>query len=496
MLIDSHQDPSRMENHADRPEIMAALQGRIAPTRRYSHTLQTEMLKIAIPLHKGTTLIGVLRLATPTALTEHRLAPLRRGITLAAVLLFALSGLATWLLSRGVGQPLTAMRRWAADFAAGARPAKLPANGPAPVAELAVALNRMAAQVDHRIDQITQQRNELEILFASMVEGVLAVDAEERIQGFNPAAIALLGLDAQKTKGKNALEVVRNLELQRCIAATLGGTAILERELLLPDHSGAGRSFHLRGVPLKGRAGETSGALIVISDVTNLRRLETVRRDFVANVSHELKTPITAITGFVETLLDGAIDEPDTARRFLEITHQQATRLHAIVEDLLALSRLERETELPLVSQPLQPRIAAAMATCQPAATAKGIDLQQECPADITARLNPALFEQALVNLIDNAIKYSPADSSVRITATADGNGVSVAVKDQGVGIALRDQSRVFERFFRVDKARSCSMGGTGLGLAIVKHIVQAHGGRVSLESTLGKGSTFTIHLP
>jgi len=496
VVADSHEEPTRMDNHADRPEIAAALQNRLAPTRHYSYTLQAEMLYVAVPLTSNNRVIGVLRTALPTSGLERRLLPLHRGIVLTAGLLFILAAISAWLLSRPLRQALVAMRQWSDDLAAGKPLSKLTPAGPAKVADLALALDHLASKLSGQINQVSQQRNELEALFASMVEGVVSVDAEERFQSFNPAALALLCLDPHKAKGKSTLEAVRNLELQRFIRATLGSGTIQEGEIALPDATGANRAFYLRGVPLKTADDQIAGALVVISDVTNLRRLETVRRDFVANVSHELKTPITSIIGFIETLLDGAIDEPESARRFLTIIHQQAKRLHAIIEDLLALSRLEQETGLALSREPLRPRLAAAIANCQPAATAKAIAIQQECAEDVMARLNPALFEQALANLIDNAIKYSPTGSRVLISATATENEVAVAVNDQGVGIAPRDQSRIFERFFRVDKARSSTMGGTGLGLSIVKHIIQAHDGRVTLESALGQGSTFTIHLP
>lgn len=499
VLADSHEDPARMDNHADRPEVVAALQGRVAPTRRYSYTIQAEMLYVAVPLTHDGARLGVLRTALPTASLERRLVPLRRGIMLTAALLFGLLGATTWLLNRSLNEPLRAMRQWTAELAAGKSPRRLIPAGPEAVASLAVALDRMAAAMTGHLNRISQQRNELEAVFGSMVEGVLTVDAEERIRSFNPAALTLLGLDPGKVKGRSTLEAVRNLELQRFIKATLAASDTQEGEIVLPDAKGAGRSFYLRGVPLKAEDHHATGALIVLGDVTNLRRLEAVRRDFVANVSHELKTPITSITGFVETLLDGALTEPDNARRFLEIIHKQAKRLHAIVEDLLALSRLEQGAEkqgLILTSQPLLPRIAAATETCLPAATAKGITLRQECPDSLVASLNPPLFEQALVNLIDNAIKYSPAGSNVLVSATATEEEVVISVQDQGVGIAARDQARIFERFFRVDKARSSTMGGTGLGLSIVRHIVQAHAGRITLESALGQGSTFAIHLP
>ena len=500
VLADSHEEPARMENHAGRPEIMAALRHRVKPAQRYSYTLHTEMLYVAVPLEENRALLGVLRTALPMTEIDRRLDGQRRAIILAAVLLFMLAMVAIWFISRQLRLPLRAMRNWATGVAAaGQLSRRLTVTGPDAIIDLATALDQMATRLTERATQISQQRNELEAVFGSMVEGVLTVDAEERVQSFNPAALTLLGLDPGRVKGRSTLEAVRNLELQRFIKATLSGKDTREGEIVLPDTKGANRSFYLRGVPLKSDDNHTTGALIVLGDVTNLRRLETVRRDFVANVSHELKTPITSITGFVETLLDGALDEPENARHFLEIIHKQSKRLHAIVEDLLALSRLEQgaeKQEIALTPHPLTPLIEAAIQTCGPAATARKIIIRQECPGALAARLNPPLLEQALVNLVDNAIKYSPAGSTVLVSATAAENEVIVAVQDQGVGIAPRDQPRIFERFFRVDKARSSTMGGTGLGLSIVRHIVQAHGGRITLTSTPGKGSTFAVHLP
>jgi len=241
------------------------------------------------------------------------------------------------------------------------------------------------------------------------------------------------------------------------------------------------------------------GPLIVINDVTNIRRLESIRRDFVANVSHELKTPITSIEGFAETLLDGALEEPEDARRFVEIINKQASRLHAIVEDLLALSRVEQEAkreEILLQELPVVDVLQSAILTCKPKAEREGVVTSLVCEQGIMAQMNPALLEQAVINLLDNAIKYSGQGCAIRVEAEKQPGEVLIRVCDNGVGIAKQDVARIFERFYRVDKARSAKLGGTGLGLSIVKHIISAHHGHVSVESSLGKGSTFTIHLP
>jgi two-component system phosphate regulon sensor histidine kinase PhoR len=236
-----------------------------------------------------------------------------------------------------------------------------------------------------------------------------------------------------------------------------------------------------------------------LNDVTRLRRLENIRRDFVANVSHELKTPVTAIKGSVETLLDGALQKPEDARRFLEIVTRQADRLNAIIDDLLSLSRIEQEAErheIPLQRSHLNEVLRGAVQACEVGAAAKSIRIGLSCPEPLLARINPPLLEQAIVNLIDNAVKYSRPESEVRVEARPENGEILILVRDHGCGIGKEHLPRLFERFYRVDKARSRKEGGTGLGLAIVKHIVQAHAGTVTVASVPGEGSTFTIHLP
>ncbi len=266
--------------------------------------------------------------------------------------------------------------------------------------------------------------------------------------------------------------------------------------LLLGDRE---RVMQAHGSALHDLEGRPIGAVIVLNDVTDFRKLENIRRDFVANVSHELKTPVTSIKGFVETLLDGAMDDPVDSDRFLRIIAKQADRLHAIIEDLLALSKIEQAEDaeaLALTPVPLKQLLDSAAATCQSSARDRQIEVRLECPPELYVQVNPLLFEQVLVNLMDNAIKYSETEHQVNVVAAAVAGEVTISVSDQGCGIADEHLSRIFERFYRVDRARSRKLGGTGLGLAIVKHIVQAHHGRVTVESTVGVGSTFTIHLP
>lgn len=499
VVADSVEEPSRMENHADRPEVVAALSGHAIPSMRFSYTLQQRLMYVAIPLTKNNTPIAILRTSIPLTAVDHALRQIYMKIAFSSIWVALAVALVAWFFSRRISTPLEDMRHGAENFANGNFNKKLREEGTEEIASLARAMNKMASHLDERIRTVVRQRNELEAVFSSMVEGVLTVDTEERILGINRAGARLLKVDFAKVKGKNTMEAVRNTDLQRFVKRALASPETIDGEIILADTSGSERFFYLHGTGLSDDQGKSTGALIVINDVTNLRRLENVRRDFVANVSHELKTPITSIEGFVETLLDGAMDDPEDARRFLEIIAKQSKRLHAIVEDLLALSRIEQEAnreEIPLQRLTLLESLQSARQNCLPKAESKNVGIEMHCPDDLAAMINPALFEQAVGNLIDNAVKYNPEGSRVVVLAAKQDSEVLISVTDNGVGVSQEDLPRLFERFYRVDKARSNKLGGTGLGLSIVKHIIQAHKGYITVDSTLGLGSTFTIHLP
>jgi two-component system phosphate regulon sensor histidine kinase PhoR len=410
------------------------------------------------------------------------------------VLLAAALGLFT---SRRISQPLQDMRRGAERFAAGDFHDRLTVPDTVELGSLAMTLNRMAAQLAAQIAVITQQRNEQEAILASMQEGVLALDTQERVITVNRAAEALLGVVATQAKGHTIQEVVRNVALQRLLVAAMHSPEPTTADIVL---RGAGERFlQATATALRDAQGHDIGVLVVLNDVTPLRRLENIRRDFVSNVSHELKTPITSIIGFVETLRDGALDDHEHAEHFLDIIARHADRLHAIIEDLLVLSRLEQDREgydIPRSEACLTEVLQAAILDCAAKAAARHVTVLPTCAADLHATVNAPLLEQALVNLLDNAITYSHPESCVWVTARQADDMLVIDVRDQGTGIPPDHLDRIFERFYRVDKARSRDSGGTGLGLAIVKHIAQVHGGQVLVTSTVGQGSTFTLRLP
>ena len=355
----------------------------------------------------------------------------------------------------------------------------------------------MAAQLAEQIAVITQQRNEQEAILESMHEGVFALDTQERVITVNRAAEALLGVVATQAKGRIIQEVVRNVTLQRLVAAAMHSTESATADIVL--RGAEERFLQATATALRDAQSRDIGVLVVLNDVTQRRHLENIRRDFVSNVSHELKTPITSIKGFVETLRDGALDHREHAERFLGIIARHAERLHAIIEDLLALSRLEQGDEsydIPRSETLLIDVVQAAILDCAAKAEAQRVTVVPTCAAELRAMVNAPLLEQAIVNLLENAITYSNPDSYVWVNARQDDDMLVIDVRDQGVGIPHDHLDRIFERFYRVDKARSRERGGTGLGLAIVKHIAQVHGGQVSVTSTVGQGSTFTVYIP
>ncbi len=500
VLADSDEDPVRMENHNDRPEVMAALAGRLIPTLRFSQTVQQNLMYVAIPLENKGNRIGVLRTAIPVTAMEEALAAISQKIFWGSLVTALFAALVAWIIARRISKPLEQMKLGVERFSRGDFTGRMPEEGTEELATLARTLNEMATQLDSRLQTIARQHSQLQAVFASMVEGVITVDTEERILDLNQSGAQLLNVDPEKIRGKSLLLAIRNTRLQHFVKDALASAAPMEGEF--SSRTGAdGREkyFYAHGARLQDSQGRITGALIVINDVTNLRRLESMRRDFVANVSHELKTPITSIEGFAETLLDGALDEPEAARNFVEIIGRQASRLHAIVEDLLALSRVEQDSrreEIGMAAQPVADILQSAVQSCLPGAKQEEMTISLDCAPTITARINPALFEQAVVNLLDNAIKYSGKGRAITVTAEQNETEVVIRVADDGVGIAPQDLSRIFERFYRVDRARSAKLGGTGLGLSIVKHIVGAHHGRVAVESSPGQGSIFTIHLP
>jgi two-component system, OmpR family, phosphate regulon sensor histidine kinase PhoR len=494
---DSDHDPARMDNHFDRPEVAAALEGSMGVATRYSPTLGKEMMYAAIALKKDSRNLGVLRSAIPVDNIGKTQKAMEMRIVYAGLVIAVVAAFLSLLLSQRIRRPIDDIEKGAEAFSRGEFDVHLPSSGLAEIAGLSETMKRMAGELREQIRTITAQRNELEAVLSSMVEGVFGVDQEERLLGMNPSAARILGCNPAKGQGRTIQEVIRLSELQHFVVGALSSEKPVEKDLIL--YGEAEKIVRAHGTPLRDAEGKRVGVLIVLNDVTRLAKLENIRKDFVANVSHEIKTPITAIKGFVETLQEGQSQDPADVRRFLEIIHRHVDRLEAIVEDLLSLSRIEKEAEaeeIVLEEHPVRLSLAKAVQSCEDKAQSKKIHLELECSEDLKGRINPLLLEQAVVNLIDNAINSSEEGKSVTIKAREREQEILIQVEDHGSGIERKHLDRIFERFYRVDKSRSRKLGGTGLGLSIVKHIVEAHGGRVSVESQPGLGSTFTLHLP
>jgi len=496
VLGDSHAQPWDMEKHADRPEIIRALSGSTGFAHRKSPTLKEEIVYLALPVRDNGAVVGVIRASLPATVTKQMLNEIYSEVIISGLVIATLVVAAGYFVFQRISRPLIRIRNGALRFARGDLEHKLPVPNSRELGSLAEVLNQMARDLSDRLGAITQQRNELEAVLSGMVEGVVAMDLEERILRMNRAAVRLLGVTHREILGHHLQEVVVNPDIQRFVARVLDRRQQLEEEIALHN----GRIYlQAHGALLRDAAGRDIGVLVVLNDVTRLRRLENLRKEFVANVSHELRTPITSIKGAVETLRDGAINDPEDARRFLDITVRQADRLNAIIEDLLNLSRLEQEAEgggIPLEPGDLNTVLAAAASNCEFKAREKDLHLDIINGEAAITRLNAPILEQAIVNLLDNAINYSPKGGTVQAGVEAGDGELIIYVKDQGCGIPAEHHNRVFERFYRVDKTRSRHLGGTGLGLAIVKHIALAHKGSVSLSSAPGQGSTFRLHLP
>lgn len=518
VVADSDENADIMELHDNRPEIVDAYKGQTGSSIRLSRTLQENMLYVAVPLQgqggeaesQGAlagAVSGVLRVAVPVTAIERTLGDVQMKIALGAIVVIFVAALVTLLVSRRISRPLEEMKQCALRYSRGDFSQRMSLHKgesvSLEVATLAASMDRMAEQLNERIGTIVRQRNELKAVFASMSEAVLAVNTDDRVINLNKAAADIFAIDEKEAPGKLLQEVVRNIDLQRQVRQILENLEPLQDEIILQYGTGE-RFLQTNGVPLHDGSGNNIGVLVVMNDVTRLRRLENVRRDFVANVSHELKTPITSIKGYVETLLDGAIDNKEDATRFLKIIVKQTNQLYAIIDDLLCLSRIEKlseNEEVDLSLGNLRQVLEEAVQTCQMKASEKNVRISLNCPAKLQANVNATLLEQAVVNLVVNAIKYSEAGSEVIIAAEEktqdDGTKrVVISVEDFGIGIAKKHLPRLFERFYRSDKARSRKLGGTGLGLSIVKHIVQIHGGEVAVKSQEGQGSTFFISLP
>ncbi len=485
VLGDSAESPSQMENHAARPEVVSALRGERGASIRHSQTVGYDLLYVAQPIWANDRVVGVARAALPLEAVDRAAAGLLGGVGLAVgAAALAAAILAVWI-GRTIAEPINRLTALAGSMAGGRLDSRLAIASRDEVGKLGHAFNQMADRLQETFGAISAERNRLAAILETVADGLVIVGPDGRVVLLNRGAERLLRVSGSRAVGRSFVEVGRDHELVELLDRPGGGSRLVE---LGP----ARRQVRAVAAAI---AGPDRQRLLLLQDVTELRRLESVRRDFLANVSHELRTPLAAIKAIVETLEDGALEDRAVAPTFLRRLHDEVDALAELVRKLIELSRIEsghvRVRPRPTALEPL---LRSTVERLAPLAERAGLDLRVQAPAE----LPPALVDaehlgQVLANLVHNAIKFTPPGGSVELRAERREDELAVSVVDTGVGIPPDQLHRVFERFFKTDRARSS--GGTGLGLAIAKHLVQAHGGRIWAESAGVHGSTFTFTL-
>ena len=498
VLADSEKsrfETEEMENHAMRPEMKAALAGRTGESIRYSATLQINMLYVALPIKDNSSVVGAIRLALPMESVKRNLLAIRQAVFLGFLFALGLAFVFGSMLAGGIIKPINKIIHASHRFSEGDFSRKIFYSAEDEIGELAKNLNKMAEDIENKVKEVNIQSQQLRAVFNSMIEGVIVLDNKARVVSVNHTVEAIFGIKKKETEGKLFLEVIRNNDIADEIKKVLRDAGSVSKELALiwPVQ----KIFQVNVSPIIDK-GTASGCLLVIHDITEIRRLETMRRDFVANVSHELKTPLTSIKGFVETLLGGALDDKDNSRHFLEIIQEHADRLNGLINDLLELSHIEsREIKLDTEKIELSALIERVISGFRSQLNKKSIKVENSISRELIVSADKDKLDQVITNLLMNAVKFNKDSGFIKIySEIMQDNQIKIVVEDSGLGIPAKDIPRIFERFYRVDKARSRQLGGTGLGLSIVKHIIELHGGKVGVESTEGLGSKFWFTLP
>ena len=494
VLADSEHDPETMENHAQRPEILQARRGEVGVSIRHSATLDRDLCYVALSFPYQGAAGFILRLAVPLQELDAAVAAVRWWLFGTSLIALGVAMAVASVFSTRFTRRIRHLQSFAENLVETNALRDLAPGPDDELGSLARSLNRMAAQLRDSLDKLSLESARREAILSSMVEGVLAVDQQMRITFCNASFARVTAIPLPIPQRAPLLEVVRDAGLLDMLSQVLASGEPLKGRLELSAANG--HSFEVQVAPLP--ASSRQGAIAVLHDITDLERLERVRKDFVANVSHELRTPLAAIRGYAETLLEGALEDPENNRQFLEIIKAQAARLNNIASDLLILSELESGKAEPTEAETFSVRgvLDNALRTVESEARVRGVRLVCGPVEDASVSGSKIRLEQALVNLLDNAIKFNRPAGEVRIEVTrGPEREVRISVADTGIGIPSQDLSRIFERFYRVDKARSRAVGGTGLGLSIVKHVIERMNGRTTVESELGKGTVFSITL-
>ena len=497
VTLDSNRQTKDLDNHLNRSEIQEARVKGKGTATRYSRTLKMDMLYVALPLYEGSHLKGYLRLSRPLLEVDRSVDKLRFSIFQVLLLIIILSMIVAFIFSMKVISPIQEIEAFTDKIRKGEVSGMLMIDSRDEIGQLSKNINDMVAELQEKIRVANEEKWKLRAAFASMAEGVMVLDSQNRIEGLNKGMAEMIGREYADIVGKTPIEAFRNIALQDALNRFRQAGEIVLEEITLGDENPMILDVNISAV--KSLPGQDPKTMIVFHNVTRLKKLEQVRADFVANVTHEIKTPLTAIIGFVETLQQGAIDDRVKAQKFLLTIHENAQRLNRLVDDLLTLSSIELgETELHLEGLALEDVFETALTLISPRAALKNVRIQREVqPGLPRVRADRDRLVQILVNVLDNAVKFTPEGGSVSITASPEVQGsVVIKITDTGIGISKSELPRLGERFYRIDKTRSREMGGTGLGLSIVKHLMKAHEGSMEIESTLGKGTTVSLHFP
>ena len=496
---DNKKDPATMDNHKKRPEIEQAIQYGKGLYTRYGHTLAIDSMYFAMPIKIQDTIIGIMRTSTPLNTLQSALLGIYNKVAIGFIILIIITAFASWWMSKAIVRPLEIMKVQAQKLAKGdfSSRVKLSSNDSLESEQLGEAFNEIAIQLNQRIEIILNQRNEQEAVFSSMVEGVIAVDSNENIVRINQAAYNIMKISEKNIEGAKLQDTIDNFELHNLLLFALKQDKPVGQEIII--HNDVEQVLFAQSAPLLDMHKQKCGTLVVLNDITQLKEFEIQRKEFVANVSHELRTPLTAIQGLSETLIEFPNLAQEKRAYFIDVIHTHSIRLESIIENLLTLSKIEKETEIDeidFVNESITLAISNAIFLCKDKALKRSINIILNNDEEITFMHNSSLIEQAIINLLNNAIKYSDGNSEIKISVVKQHNDIVISVEDKGSGIPEEHLSRLFERFYRVDKARSRQLGGTGLGLSIVKHIALAHKGTVTVTSELNKGSIFSLILP
>lgn len=496
VLYDNSTYAPEMENHHDRPEFLAALKGETGISRRYSETLGHDMMYVAVPIIQDTHIVGAVRSAMSMKDITDTIHNMWYSLLTGLLVTLVVGSIVVSRISFSIIRPIEEITRVARNITQRQYESRVRIKAKDEIGQLAGAINFMASSLEQQMYEISENQQRLSGVLTNMTSGVIFISEQRRIMLVNPAVERLLGTAGHEIVGKLHIEAGKSFGLSKYIDRCLDNSEKFREEVHIyyPQE----RVLDVNFAPYINFKGEARGVVVVLHDITEIRRLEKMRSDFVANVSHELRTPITSIKGFTETLLEGAMQDEETCRNFLQIISDESERLYRMIRDILDLSKIEQK-RLPLQMNQvhLQELIASAVAIMNDQAQRKqlSIALPNQTP-EILLMTDRDCLQQIVLNLLSNAVAYTPEGGAITIHTEQNAQRVLIEVSDTGIGIPEKDIPRIFERFYRVDKARSRDSGGTGLGLAIVKHLVENLHGQIIVKSREGQGTTFTVTLP